>query len=122
MSATITRPASAAGDSRPVTVALVALVLAVGLMVALTISRQVSFQAASPTTPAAVHDHGWSSASGAQQLVIRGENGGGILYTGIPYPAPAVAPKVLNPGEIMVNKQTPGLAGSGLTPRERFAK
>jgi hypothetical protein len=60
-----------------------------------------------------VHDHGWSTTSdraaidagrhrpqprvvtadgsGSAGIVVKGSNGGGIVYTGIPYPAPGAA-------------------------------
>jgi hypothetical protein len=112
MSATTPRTISNAPDLRQLLIAVGALILAVALLVAVTVSQRMSFQATS--APAAVSmsapDHGWSSAPGAQDvsrtgpgglvftgipyignaagdLVVRTANGG-IRYTGIPYPAP----------------------------------
>lgn len=119
MSAAAPRTIQATPDMRQLSFALVALVLAVALLVAVTISQRSATQptsAAAGSAPVA-HDHGWSSASSesapvlfdrgwatapnsnaidagrhtsldpARGLVVTG-NGGGILYTGIPYAAP----------------------------------
>jgi hypothetical protein len=116
MSATATRPANNALDQRRLGIAMAAAILAVGLLVAATVSRQLTV----PTTPAApapvaaAHDHGWATSSSAEK---------GFVYTGIPYTPSRSLPQTrpLNPGEIMVNNaQSDGLAGSG--PRERFAR
>jgi hypothetical protein len=109
MSAAAPRTAQATPDMRQLGVALLALALAVALLVAVTISQagtQVSTAPAAGTAPV-VHDHGWIDASYKTRPAIRrngfdkahapGLNrdlvvsgaGGGILYTGIPYPAPA---------------------------------
>lgn len=104
MSASMPRTISTAPDMRQVLVAVFGLILAVGLLVAVTISRQVTYDAsAANAVPASVaHDHGWSTASGSQDLVVgglrytgipypTGDRGlvvGGLRYTGIPYPAP----------------------------------
>jgi len=89
MSAATPRIASNAPDLRQLGIAVGALILAVALVVAATISRQ----SAAPSVPLpgaqapAVHDHGWSDAAAAPKtLVIAGSNGGGLEYTGIPYP------------------------------------
>jgi hypothetical protein len=90
MSAATPRTISNAPDLRQLLAAVGALILAVALLVAVTISRQSSF----PTTsaPAAVpasvaHDHGWSASAGSQDLVVSNANGG-IVYMGIPYAVP----------------------------------
>ncbi|HEY3335680.1 MAG TPA: hypothetical protein VGK16_10660 [Candidatus Limnocylindrales bacterium] len=87
MSASTPRTISNAPDMRQLLVAVGALTLAVALLVAVMISRQVSFQGASaPAVPASVaHDHGWSTADGSLDLIVRSANGG-LRYTGIPYP------------------------------------
>ena len=88
MSAATTRTATTAPDLRQVGFAMVALILAVGLLVAVAISRQSSFEATAPANaPATVHDHGASTDVNAQNpvLVIEGSEGGFIKYTGIPY-------------------------------------
>jgi hypothetical protein len=83
MSASMPRTASTAPDMRQVLVAVIGLILAVGLLVAVTISRQVTAGgSSSQAVPASVaHDHGWSAAAGSRDLVV-----GGLRYTGIPYP------------------------------------
>jgi hypothetical protein len=114
MSATATRPATNQLDQRRLGLAMGALIVAVTLLVAATISRQVSVPTAPIAAPAAVvHDHGWIVSSGAEK---------GFVYTGIPY-TPTRETRPLNPGEIIVsNMDSNGLAGSGLAPRERFAR
>ena len=93
MSATAPRTISNAPDVRQLGVAVGALILAVALVVAVTVSRQQA--ASTSTTPLAapvpvLHDNGWATTDSAANsvsapgLVIRGTNGGGILYTGIP--------------------------------------
>ena len=85
MSAATPRTISNAPDLRQLLVAVGALILAVALLVAVTISRQTSFEAAPAAAPATVnHDHGWSSSAGSQDLVVSTDDGG-IVYTGIPY-------------------------------------
>ena len=87
MSAATPRTISNAPDLRQLLAAVGALILAVALLVAVTISRQTSFEATSApaAVPASVaHDHGWSLSTGAQDLVVSSESGG-IQYTGIPY-------------------------------------
>jgi hypothetical protein len=85
MSAATPRTISNAPDLRQLLAAVGALILAVALLVAVTISRQSSFEATSAGAPATVnHDHGWSSSAGSQDLVVSTANGG-IQYTGIPY-------------------------------------
>ena len=90
MSAATPRTISNAPDLRQLLAAVGALILAVALLVAVTISRQASF--GSTSAPAAVpasvaHDHGWSTSTGSQDLVVSTGNGG-LVYTGIPYAAP----------------------------------
>ena len=87
MSAATPRTISNAPDLRQLLAAVGALILAVALLVAVTISRQSSFEATSApaAVPASVaHDHGWSTSAGSQDLVVSNANGG-IQYTGIPY-------------------------------------
>ena len=93
MSAATPRTISNAPDLRQLLAAVGALILAVALLVAVTISQQSSFEATSAVAPATVnHDHGWSTSAGSQNLVVSTENGG-IQYTGIPYVTfPASAP------------------------------
>ena len=92
-----TRTTPATPDMRRAGAALGVLTLAAALVVAVGFSQASSTR--SQTTPAAgsapaAHDHGWSSAGttgtsgNGQELIIRGSNGGGLNYTGIPYPAP----------------------------------
>jgi hypothetical protein len=100
MSATTPRTISNAPDLRQLMAAVGALILAVALLVAVTLSRQVTFQAAAPAAePATVaFDHGWSTAAvqrtaspavnSSTGFVVKPSTGG-ILYMGIPYPAPA---------------------------------
>jgi len=65
MSAATPRTISNAPDLRQLLAAVGALILAVALLVAVTISRQSSFEATSAVAPATVnHDHGWSSSAG----------------------------------------------------------
>ena len=80
MSATTPRTIANAPDLRQLLVAVGALILAVALLVAVTISRQATFDGASApaAVPASVaHDRGWSSASGldAGSLVVNGSTG-----------------------------------------------
>lgn len=110
MSAAVTRPTQANPDMRQAGAVLGTLVLAAALVVAVAVVRQNDTRP--DTMPAAVpgqalhdhgwssagagsgsaqqaHDHGWSSASSpAGTLTVRGSKGGGLTYTGIPYPAP----------------------------------
>ena len=81
MSATATRPANNALDQRRLGIAMAAAILAVGLLVAATVSRQLTVPTtpAAPVTVAAAHDHGWATSSSAEK---------GFVYTGIPYTAP----------------------------------
>jgi len=123
MSATAPRTISNAPDVRQLGVAVGALILAVALVVAVTVSRQ---PASTSTTPLAapvpvLHDHGWSesvpfagpahdngwattdsaaTSVSAPGLVIRGTNGGGILYTGIPAYEPTFVVTGTNRGGI----------------------
>ena len=107
MSAATPRTVSTAPDFRQLLVVVGALALAVALVAAISLSRQVSLQGASSAVPASVaHDHGWSDASGSRELIVSslrytgipystGDRGfvispkhGGIKFVGIPYPAP----------------------------------
>jgi hypothetical protein len=95
MSAATPRLASNAPEQRFLLLALGAIVLAIAIVVALAIARPAA--APAPKTVAApapaVFDHGWSSAeNGSSDLVIRGTNGGGVDYTGIPQPAIVAMP------------------------------
>ena len=83
MSAATPRTISNTPDLRQFLAVVGALFLAVALVVAVTAGRQLSLQGSTTTAvPASVaHDHGWSSASGSQDLVVSG-----IRYMGIPYP------------------------------------
>jgi len=84
MSAATPRTISNAPDLRQLLAAVGALILAVALLVAVTISRQTSFESNSAAVPATVnHDHGWSSAAGSQDVVVKAD--AGIERTGIPY-------------------------------------
>ena len=116
MSATAPRTISNAPDVRQLGVAVGALILAVALVVAVTVSRQQASSTSTAPLAAPVpvlHDHGWSesvpfagpahdngwattdsaaNSASAPGLVIRGTSGGGIQYTGIPYSAPDSTP------------------------------
>jgi len=96
MSATAPRTISNAPDARQLGVAVGALIIAVALVVGVTVSRQASSTSTAPlAAPApAVHDHGWSESAplAAPGLVVRGTEGGGIQYTGIPQSAPDSTP------------------------------
>jgi hypothetical protein len=121
MSAATPRTISNAPDLRQLLAAVGALILAVALLVAVTISRQSSFEATSAVAPATVtHDHGWSSSAGSQDLVVSTANGG-IQYTGIPYVtfprpiAPVATGIVSAPGEFRLapgNLQPVGVVGA----------
>ncbi|HEX5827294.1 MAG TPA: hypothetical protein VFY23_07225 [Candidatus Limnocylindrales bacterium] len=84
MSATVSRTGQATLEMRQLLVALFALIVAVALVVAVAVSRQPSAGATIAATGAqpVVHDHGWSSTTTGQL------RSGGLIYTGIPYPAP----------------------------------
>jgi hypothetical protein len=128
MSAATPRTISNAPDLRQLLVAVGALILAVALLVAVTISRQSSLSTTSApaAVPASVaHDHGWSASSGSQDLVVSTANGG-ITYTGIPYAAPdtvLAAPAVgefrLAPGNLQpmgVERATTGIVPAPAVP------
>ena len=86
MSAATPRTISTAPDFRQLLAVVGALALAIALVAAVSLSRQVSLNGATTAIPAAVaHDHGWSSATGSQELIVSTANGG-IRYMGIPYP------------------------------------
>ena len=94
MTAATPRTASTGPELRQLLAAVGALILAVALLVAVTVSRQASSQTGS--SPAGVatsggHDHGWSSSTeGSKNVVMTPSDFGAIRfrYTGIPYPAP----------------------------------
>ena len=123
MSAATPRTISNAPDLRQLLVAVGALILAVALLVAVTISRQTSFETTSApaAVPASVaHDHGWSASSGSQDLVVSNANGG-IRSMGIPYVAPTTDSIV--PGEFRLapgNLQPMGVerATTGIVPAQ----
>jgi hypothetical protein len=84
------RTVSTAPDLRALGVAFGAVLIAVAVIVAVALVRPATTKApAAPAAPAAVQfDHGWSSAASASRsLTVSGTKGGGINYTGIPYPA-----------------------------------
>ena len=111
MSAATPRAASNTPDVRQLGVAIGALIIAVALVVAVMVSQRATAQAPSAPlaapVPAVQHDHGWSSTSplsapahdngwaatdtatsaGPGGPIVRGRQGGGIVYTGIPYSA-----------------------------------
>ncbi len=102
--ATSTAPATQ--DMRRAGAALGALALAAALVVAAAftqVSSTKSQAAPAAGSAATAHDHGWSTASavGSRELTVRGSNGGGINYTGIPYPAPGHADLAV-PGEFVL--------------------
>ena len=126
MSAATPRTISNAPDLRQLLAAVGALILAVALLVAVTISRQTSFETSAPAAvPASVaHDHGWSSTSGSQDLVVTTGNGG-LVYTGIPYAAPDSVGTGIMPGEFRLapgNLQPMGVerATTGIVPAQAF--
>jgi hypothetical protein len=101
--ATSTAPATQ--DMRRTGVALGALTLAAALVVAAAFTQVSSTRSqAAPAagSAATAHDHGWSTASavGSRELTVRGSNGGGINYTGIPYTPRHADPAV--PGEFVL--------------------
>jgi hypothetical protein len=107
MSATATRSTQGTVEPRQLLAAIGAMILAVALLVAVGAARQGSTQSIAPAAAsgATVHDHGWSATSSGQSandfdkahapksapdsdlLVIKTRDGG-VVYTGIPYPAP----------------------------------
>jgi hypothetical protein len=104
--ATSTAPATQ--DMRRAGAALGALALAAVLVVAAAFTQVSSTRSqAAPAagSAATAHDHGWSTASssgaaGSRELIVRGSNGGGINYTGIPYASGHVDLAV--PGEFVL--------------------
>jgi hypothetical protein len=74
MTAATPRTANGTPDLRRLAVALGAITLAVALLVAVAFVRP----AGSPSA---------ATSGQAHELVVNGTNGGGIRYTGIPYPA-----------------------------------
>lgn len=137
------RTVSTAPGTRQAGAALLAVVLLLAIGAVLAYG---SFAAAKPQVPGAgaapvVHDHGWSTGSGAAGstseraavdagrhrpkspvgvtrdsgpagLVILGARGGAIRYTGIPYPAPATA----------TPSSASGSTGSAASTRIRLAR
>ena len=86
MSAATPRTISGTPDLRQLLAVVGALALAIALVAAVSLSRQVSLNGTTTAVPAAAaHDHGWSSASGSQELIVSTADGG-IRYMGIPYP------------------------------------
>ena len=75
MTAATPRTANRTPDLRRVGVAVGAMTLAVALLVTVAVGRQAG--SSSATTPVK-----------SDNLIVTGTNGGGINYTGIPYPAP----------------------------------
>ena len=75
MTAATPRTANRTPDLRRVGVAVGAMTLAVALVVTVAVVRQAG--SSSATTPVK-----------SDNLIVTGTNGGGINYTGIPYPAP----------------------------------
>jgi hypothetical protein len=75
MTAAAPRTAQGTPDLRRVGVAMGAMILAVALLVTVAVVRQTGGPSA-------------ASSSQAHELVVKGTNGGGIRYTGIPYAAP----------------------------------
>lgn len=129
MSAATPRTISNAPDLRQLLAAVGALILAVALLVAVTFSRQASFQAATTVAePASVSfDHGWSSAATSTAVPsVNASTGfvvaspqGGILYMGIPYTAPvAETPAYIGyPSlgrELIVRTESGGLRYTGI--------
>ncbi len=83
------RTASTAPDLRQYALGLGVVLVAIAIVAAVALVRPAAVKAPAPAAPAAAQfDHGWSSAaSSTRALSVAGTNGGGILYTGIPYPA-----------------------------------
>ena len=75
MTAAAPRTANGTPDLRRAGVALGAVTLAVALLVTVAVVRPAGGPSA-------------TSSGQAHELVVNGTNGGGIRYTGIPYPAP----------------------------------
>ena len=106
MSAATPRLASNAPEQRYLLVALGAIAFAIAIVVALAIARPFAAPAPKPVAaPApAVFDHGWSSSASASSiLVVRGTNGGGLQYTGIPQPA-----RIAMPSNVIVTDTASG--------------
>ena len=83
------RTVSTAPDLRQYALGLGVVLAAIAIVVAVALARPASVKAPAPAAPATVQfDHGWSSAaSNTRALTVAGTKGGGIDYTGIPYPA-----------------------------------
>ena len=122
MSAATPRTISTAPDFRQLLVVVGALALAVALVAAISLSRQVSLQGASSAVPASVaHDHGWSDASGSQELIVSS-----LRYTGIPYPTGdrgfVVSPKHGGIKFVGIPYPAPGGVSEGGSNGTRFAQ
>ena len=102
MSATAPRTVSNAPDVRQLGVAVGALILAVALVVAVTVSRQAASTSTAPLAApvpvvhdhgwsesvpfaGAAHDNGWATTDASAPILITRSTGAGTLYTGIPY-------------------------------------
>ena len=126
MSAATPRTVSTAPDFRQLLVVVGALALAVALVAAISLSRQVSLQGASSAVPASVaHDHGWSDASGARELIVSSANGG-IRYMGFPYPTGdrgfVISPKHGGIKFVGIPYPAPGGVSEGGSNGTRFAQ
>ena len=126
MSAATPRTVSTAPDFRQLLVVVSALALAVALVAAISLSRQVSLNGATSAVPAQVaHDHGWSDASGAQELIVSTPNGG-IRYMGIPYPTGdrgfVISPKHGGIKFVGIPYPAPGGVSEGGSNGTRFAQ
>ena len=122
MSAATPRTVSTAPDFRQLLVVVGALALAVALVAAISLSRQVSLQGASSAVPASVaHDHGWSDASGSQELIVSS-----LRYTGIPYPTGdrgfVISPKHGGIKFVGIPYPAPGGVSEGGSNGTRFAR
>ena len=122
MSAATPRTISTAPDFRQLLVVVGALALAVALVAAISLSRQVSLQGATSAVPASVaHDHGWSDASGSQELIVSS-----LRYTGIPYPTGdrgfVISPKHGGIKFVGIPYPAPGGVSEGGSNGTRFAR
>jgi hypothetical protein len=122
MSAATPRTVSTAPDFRQLLVVVGALALAVALVAAISLSRQVSLQGASSAVPASVaHDHGWSDASGSRELIVSS-----LRYTGIPYPTGdrgfVISPKHGGIKFVGIPYPAPGGVSEGGSNGTRFAR
>ena len=122
MSAATPRTISTAPDFRQLLVVVGALALAVALVAAISLSRQVSLQGGSSAVPASVaHDHGWSDASGSRELIVSS-----LRYTGIPYPTGdrgfVISPKHGGIKFVGIPYPAPGGVSEGGSNGTRFAR